>query len=814
MSTISKDDPRLTAYILGETSATERAAIEAALAADPALRIEAEATRALAGELGRALAGPVNDGSAVMHAHQRAAIAAAAAAPGRAPIRFPAWGLLLAAACVLCVVSLGVALYDQQVPPQAGTELALAPDTARADGEVLKEVAVDVAPSAPVPQETPAETGVFPGDQPRSPDRRDRQGSKDLPAPLVAVVAPEAKGDPKPGFDGEPVLPMQPLAVSRVASAPASDRSAGGDQYPSGNRPRDESTAYRFCDPAPAPATAPPVGTAAPRPEAPPLARTGERMPGQPQPTAEESAQGKYQDKNIAGGGGQDPACPPPMPHPDRDWGRPEPQLPALEHNRFTRLDQPGGDASTFAIDVDTASLALVRKHLGEGRLPPADQVRIEELVNAFAYAYAPPADGRDFAVHAEFSDCPWNPRHRLARLAVKGREIAEAQRPALNLVFLLDVSGSMQAQDKLPLLKDAMLQLTARLDARDRVAIVTYSDTAQVVLPSTSAAEPERIRQVVQGLRAKGSTNGEAGIRLAYEQARAFRIHGGANRIVLCSDGDFNVGMQDRGALADLVQREAQAGIQLTALGFGMGDLRDATMETLGNRGDGNYAYIDDAAEASQVLVEDFLATLIAIAQDVKIQIFFNPRQVAGWRLIGYENRQLAAQDFNNDHADGGELGAGHAVTAIYELVPAGQAVPAVVDANPFLATGMAAEAAAVPGGGAVDDAEASLRWRLRWQPVGGGASQLEEFDVRDDGRLQAQTSSDTRFAIAVAAFGMLLRGSPDTQGLDWSLVERLASDATAAGTDGRKAAFLELIALARRHYVQGGSVPATRER
>ncbi len=328
---------------------------------------------------------------------------------------------------------------------------------------------------------------------------------------------------------------------------------------------------------------------------------------------------------------------------------------------------------STFSIDVDTASYSNMRRFLDGGKLPPKDSVRIEELVNYFDYAYKGPKDDKPFAINFELTEAPWAPEHRLLRIGLKGREIAEAKRPAGNLVFLLDVSGSMADWNKLPLIKESMRLLVDRLTEADRIAIVVYATEADMLLPYARGDQKEKIMQSIDCLHAGGSTNGASGIQLAYRTAQENFIPGGTNRIILATDGDFNVGITSRGDLARLIEEKAKSGIYLSALGFGMGNYKDATLEMLANKGHGNYAYIDTLTEAKKVLVEQIDSTLVTIAKDVKIQVEFNPRFVSSYRLIGYEDRVMAKEDFNDDAKDAGVIGAGHAVTALYELVPPG---------------------------------------------------------------------------------------------------------------------------------------------
>ncbi len=343
----------------------------------------------------------------------------------------------------------------------------------------------------------------------------------------------------------------------------------------------------------------------------------------------------------------------------------------AIDENPFLRVNE--APLSTFSVDVDTASYAKTRQYLIEAnQLPRADAVRIEEFVNYFDYEYAPPATDSEhpFAVYTDISRCPWNQEHFLARIAIKGKEIKQ-DRPRSNLVFLIDVSGSMNRSNKLPLVQRGLRLLLGQLNEQDRVAIVVYAGAAGMVLDSTPADLQSKIHAAIDQLQAGGSTNGGEGIRLAYRIAREHFIEGGTNRVILCSDGDFNVGTTSTDELIRLVEQEAKGNVFLTVLGFGMGNHNDEMLEKISNRGNGNYGFIDTVAEARKVLVRQLSSTLITIAKDVKLQVEFNPRKVGAYRLIGYENRVLAAQDFNDDKKDAGEIGAGHEVTAFYELVP-----------------------------------------------------------------------------------------------------------------------------------------------
>jgi Ca-activated chloride channel family protein len=447
---------------------------------------------------------------------------------------------------------------------------------------------------------------------------------------------------------------------------------------------------------------------------------------------------------------------------------------------------------STFSIDVDTASYANVRRFLlRENRLPPPDAVRIEELVNYFDYDYAGPEDDVPFAAHIEVAGCPWKAGRRLVRVGLKGMEVRGEQRPPSNLVFLLDVSGSMNSPDKLPLLKDGMKLLAEQVREDDRVGIVVYAGSEGLVLPSTPGAEREKILAALERLQAGGSTNGGAGIELAYRVAQENFIEGGVNRVLLCTDGDFNVGTTSTGALVRMVEERAKKGVFLSVLGFGRGNLNDSMMEEISNKGNGNYAYVDSLAEARKVLVEQVGGTLVTIAKDVKIQIEFNPAQVAAYRLIGYANRMLAPEDFNDDKKDAGEIGAGHTVTALYELVPAGEEVDVPsVDPLKYQTTTRPSDESV---------AEELLTLKLRYKAPDGDKSKLLEFPVVDGGAPFGKASPDFQFAAAVASFGMLLRDSEHQGDATYDAVLEIATAAKGPDAHGYRAEFLDIVRRAK---------------
>lgn len=463
-----------------------------------------------------------------------------------------------------------------------------------------------------------------------------------------------------------------------------------------------------------------------------------------------------------------------------------------IEENPFLAVTQ--NPLSTFSIDVDTASYAKTRRYLLEANLlPPPDAVRIEELVNYFSYAYPGPEGDKPFAAHVEVAACPWQSKHRLVRVGLKGKEIKAEDRPASNLVFLLDVSGSMEPEDRLPRVRRAMRMLVEQLGENDRVAIVVYAGASGLVLPSTPGYQKEKILSALENLQAGGSTNGAAGIHLAYDTAAAHMIKGGTNRVVLCTDGDFNVGVTSTADLERLAEEKAKSGVFLTVLGVGMGNHNDDLLEKLADKGNGNYGYIDSEQEAKKLLVDELGGTLVTIAKDVKIQIEFNPRQVGSYRLIGYENRLLRAEDFNDDQKDAGEIGAGHTITALYELVPAGDETKASpVDPLKYQQQNAAAEAA---GSGEL------LTLKLRYKdPDGQESHEPLVFPIKDSGHPFGQASGDFKFASAVASFGMLLRNSEHKGETSYDAVQEIAAASLGEDQHGYRAGFLELVRKAKQ--------------
>jgi Ca-activated chloride channel family protein len=458
---------------------------------------------------------------------------------------------------------------------------------------------------------------------------------------------------------------------------------------------------------------------------------------------------------------------------------------------------------STFSVDVDTASYSNVRRFLLDGRRPPRDAVRIEELVNYFTYDYAAPraADPAPFAASLEVAAAPWAPTHRLVRIGLKGRELSTADRPAANLVFLVDVSGSMDEPNKLPLVQESLRMLVEKLKPEDHVAIVVYAGASGLALPSTPVGHRQEILDAIDRLRAGGTTNGAMGIQLAYDVAKANFIAGGVNRVILSTDGDFNMGVTDRGDLVRLIQEKAKSGVFLTALGFGMGNYKDATLEQLADKGNGAYAYIDSPREARKVLAEQVNGTLAVIAKDVKVQVEFNPAKVQAYRLIGYENRLLKKEDFNNDKIDAGDIGAGHTVTALYEVVPAGVEwkPDATVDElkyrKPETGDRKAKSESSPVSGIANPVSQELLTVKLRYKAPDGDTSKLLEFPLTDQNAAFADASGDFKFAAAVAGFGMVLRDSPHKGAATLAEVLHWAEQGTGSDAGGYRGEFISLV-------------------
>jgi Ca-activated chloride channel homolog len=448
---------------------------------------------------------------------------------------------------------------------------------------------------------------------------------------------------------------------------------------------------------------------------------------------------------------------------------------------------------STFSIDVDAASYSNVRRFLNQGQLPPAGAVRTEEMINYFKYQYPQPTNSDPFSFNTEMSDCPWNREHKLLLVGLQGKTMPTENLPASNLVFLIDVSGSMNSENKLPLVKASLKLLTDQLREKDKISIVVYAGNAGLVLPATNGTEKDKIKKAIDALESGGSTAGGAGMKLAYKTAQENFVKDGNNRVILCTDGDFNVGAGSDDDMVRLVEKERNSGVFLTTLGYGMGNYKDSKMQQMANKGNGNNFYIDNFNEAKKVLVNEFGGTLFTIAKDVKLQLEFNPAKVAGYRLIGYENRMLNKEDFNNDKKDAGELGSGHTVTALYEIIPAGVASDFLDVQEP-----LKYQAANDNEMGATKFNNELLTIKFRYKAPNKDKSDLITYTVKDESISLAKASNNFRFAAAVANFAMLLRNSEYKGNSNYTKVLTMANAAMGADVEGYRKEFITLIKAA----------------
>lgn len=472
-----------------------------------------------------------------------------------------------------------------------------------------------------------------------------------------------------------------------------------------------------------------------------------------------------------------------------------------IQENGFRAVKQE--PLSTFSIDVDGASYSNVRRFLNNNILPPAGAVRVEEMINYFQYSYAQPKNSDPFAVHAEMAECPWNSKHKLVLVGVQGKKMPVEDLPVSNLTFLVDVSGSMATSDKLPLVKQALGMLAEQLREKDMVSIVVYAGAAGVVLPPTNGTDKRKIKEALDHLEAGGSTAGGAGIKLAYQTAKLNFAKGGNNRVILCTDGDFNVGMSSDDDLVRLIENERESGVFLTVIGFGSGNYQDAKMQKLADKGNGNHAYIDQINEAKKVFVNEFGGTLFTIAKDVKIQVEFNPAYVQGYRLVGYENRMLNREDFNNDKKDAGELGSGHTVTALYEVIPVGIESELIKEVDELKYSDVKASKS-------VFNNEA-MTVKLRYKKPDGDNSMLMLYPVKQKDISWKSTSEQFRFAAAVAEMGMLLRNSEFKGNSSYPQLISMASAAVGNDVDGYRKEFIRLAEKASGLKRNSGEVGRT---
>ncbi len=801
------DDPRLTAYALGELNDTEKAEVEAFLNENEAARNEVAKIREAAQWLSAELGAEAPAGLSELE-QARILDQARKAKPARR-VHWRRWAVAVMIPFVLSVGLLGYlwattnagvvspfvytlgepTFFDKAVAlrwrwhntlaelwapstPATGTQVASVSANAPKVGAEIHDLKLSMtAPKdingngAPVPAVAPAKA-------PQSNDPWNTIGTKTMSQqPVIGMpdeVAQVSASAPAPA------APPAEAPAAQGASGGLQDVQVGGNLQVRGNysaSKEEKAKAIRLN--AQAPAVPESVSGQL---RALGYGGIGANAPAVSQPAPEKSKPAEPTQNFLA----YVRPVPPPTPVPNAE------SYPVLPENTFQRVsDAP---LSTFGLDVDTASYANVRRFLTQGTLPPGEAVRIEELVNYFKYDYPKPEGDAPFSVTVDAHPCPWAPTHTLARIGVRGRELNTETRPPANLVFLIDVSGSMGDADKLPLLKKGMALLTQTVTANDRVSIVTYASGTGVALYPTPGDNKAAIENIINGLQAGGSTNGEGGIQQAYDLARRAFIQGGVNRVILATDGDFNVGVSDTGTLVGMIEQQAKTGVALSVLGFGQGNLKDERLMALADKGNGNYAYIDSFQEARKALLEQATGTLFTIARDVKIQVEFNPGRVGAYRLLGYEKRMLAAQDFNDDRKDAGEIGAGHTVTALYELVPPGEAInPPQTDPLKYQAN-----TAPAPAPPATDSPE-MMTVKLRFKPPTGDVS--TRFDVPVPATIvTAETRPDFQFASAVAAFGMLLRHSSFAGTATMDMVINLAQQGKGADGEGLRAEFINL--------------------
>jgi Ca-activated chloride channel homolog len=830
------DDPKLTAYALGELQGDERAAVEAALRDDPGLRAVVEEVRAAGLQLEAAFAAepfiPPQPAAAsprrqplppIAHLNGHAPVNGSAgrgpvvATSGKATraegepeygrraqrsskwIKFPQFYFIvsgLAAACFAIIIALYRDGYEakQQLriaqQKQRAEQIAAADRMSRTDTLQREVVLVQTAPPvAETPSASPrgtlVDTSSVLGLEPARRRALESAPTDDRASPSASAASGQVLMGPK-----APVATASPSTVTSI------DLLAG---------------AVPTSPTVPAP-NGPVGGSASPIVFSDSITRTNEVVQLNAF-TVTETREGAA--TALASAATRVAALTPPQEFPasppSPDFGRNTEAYAYAADNDFVGVDNH--PLSTFSVDVDTASYSNVRRIIEHGTLPPRDAVRVEELLNYFPYRYPAPAaksDTTPFAASLEVADAPWAPEHRLVRIGLKAREVATADRAPANLVFLIDVSGSMNQPNKLPLVKESMRLLIGKLRRDDRVAIVTYAGNSGLALPSTPVARSREILRALEELSPGGSTNGAMGIQLAYDIAKAHFVKEGVNRVILCTDGDFNVGVTSEGGLVRLIEEKARTGVFLTVLGFGMGNLKDATLEKLADKGNGHYGYIDTRREAEKLLVDQVSSTLVTVAKDVKIQVEFNPAKVARYRLIGYENRQLKKEDFNNDNVDAGEIGAGHSVTALYEIVPVGadakftkQAPP--VDDLKYQARGAVSSRLEMPSPPAKRPAPSDelLTVKVRFKKPDAFFSQKVDFALKDAGLQFADASPDFRFAAAVAQFGMILRASPHKGSGTIGDVLAWAATASASPADdpgGYRGEFIDLVRKAQR--------------
>ncbi|HZJ33493.1 MAG TPA: von Willebrand factor type A domain-containing protein [Vicinamibacterales bacterium] len=839
---INPNDPKWTAYVLGELDEADRASVERLLEASAEARALVNELKVAASRIDEALSSESAD---LLTAAQRSAVRVAADA-GRArwfaEVPRP-WALGLGAAAAAVIVASVVQMQPQSRRPAVRPDGDIAPAHSVTAPTPSRPTVAPVPPATEIAVSTPLPSSSTP---PRSATPANPPAVAAAPTFLVepsTTVNPggaattltgsirDASGGVMPGVTVTAVNSASGVARSTVTDTVGQYRF---DNVQPGEPYRLTATLSGFraasADVQAAPGTAQRDFTMSVGALAETVVVTGETPAVDVQNARQQIVQGQQGQNGAQGGGGRGGgrggsaanqgrvnvpagmaggvvagladapavAAPPPSavrPAFPSDGAVFFPRPPIgtesyarVAENTFVRVSQE--PLATFSIDVDTASYSNVRRFLNMNQLPPADAVRIEELVNYFTYDYARPSGVHPIGASMEVADAPWNSAHRLVRIGIKARDIDAKQRPPSNLVFLIDVSGSMNMPQKLPLVKSGLKMLVEQLGENDMVSIVVYAGTSGLVLPTTSGERKQVISQAIDNLQAGGSTNGGAGIQLAYQQAANNFIRGGVNRVILVTDGDFNVGITSQGELTRLIEDRAKSGVFLSVLGFGMGNLKDSTMERLADMGNGHYAYIDTLNEARKVLVEEMSSTLVTVAKDVKIQVDFNPAKVEAYRLIGYENRALRPEDFNNDLKDAGEMGAGHAVTALFEIVPRGGSVPGP-SIDPSVFQPAPPRATPVPASNSND----LLVLRVRYKLPDASESTRMDVPLPDRRRSFADASPDFRFAASVAAFGMVLKNSQYRGDVTLPWVLDTATGSRGQDRSGYRAEFISLV-------------------
>ena len=782
MSAINHDDPRLTAYALGELPADECAAIQQYLAHHPELRAEVDQIRSLSGDLARDFATDLAQTPALTRP-QRVTIARAVKPRAW---RVVGWSVLTTAAAAAIALAVLPDLRQPDAPlPVRLTMTTAAPSQPQVDAApTTARAEIVVPPFQPSDQQEEEDLVLASGPHVQAYEKRLPMTSPPQPGspPTIGQGATVAETGSTGAFMAIGKASAGTSATRRAEIAPTETADAAVDAKvgASGEAEARKSPVTALDSLAQGDGAVASAAASAPQSTTYPSVRVGAERSS---PAADAAKRVGPPAAPLMGGFRLHESATQPLVPPVTDGGETYNQR--ADHSFRSAVESP---LSTFGLDVDTASYGNIRRMIEGGALPPRDAVRVEELVNYFPYEdVPPPVDGEAFGVLVEVAPCPWEPAHKLARIVIRGRGVDA--RPALNLVFLVDVSGSMKPDNRLPLVKTGLSLLANTLREQDKVTIVTYAGSANVALPTTAGNDQRTILKAVDRLTADGGTNGGSGIQLAYDAARAGFARGGVNRVILCTDGDFNVGVTNRDDLVRLVQTRAAEGVFLTVLGVGQDNLKDATMELLADKANGHYHYLDTIAEARKVLVEQMSATMVTIAKDAKAQIEFNPARIAAWRQLGYEKRQLSTQDFADDRKDAGEVGADHQVTMLYELVPTGLAAGHAGDED-----GLRYQPERRPAAPVIAERHNELlSVKLRYKEPTGSVSRLVQGVVTDEQVRQAP-SVDQRFAGMVAAFALRLRGS-EAMNLEFAAIASEARRALGRDPQGYRREFLQLV-------------------